>query len=129
MVDEYITRYDMGVKFAGVAIPDPAVWNPAISDLDESAERDAEATLHRNCIGQKINYSFEWHAISWETMAKILSAVNGDSFSAVTPNPYVVGGTRSGTYYAGDRKATTHYYWIDSEEVARFDLSFDIVEF
>lgn len=126
---ESLCRFDMGIKFGGVAIPDPAIWNPTIADVDESAERDNEAILHRNKIGQKINYSFEWHGLTWEEMASILNAVNAESFTAVTPDPYTFGGTRSGTYYAGDRKATTHYYWIQKEEIARFDLAFDIIEF
>lgn len=128
-VDSSLLRYDMGIKFGGVSIPDPAEWNPQIADVDESAERDGESTLHRNKIGQKINYSFKWKCLSWATMASILNAVNAEKFTAVTPNPYVAGGTRSGEYYAGNRDATTQYYWINTEEVARFDLSFDIIEF
>lgn len=124
-----ILNYDMGVKFGGVSIPDPSVWNPTIADVDESAERDGTSVLHRNKIGQKINYAFKWRCLTWAEMASILNAVNAESFTAVTPNPYVKGGTRSGTYYAGDRSAETKYYWVDKEEVARFDLSFNIIEF
>ena len=128
-VDSSLLRYDMGIKFGGVSIPDPSEWDPQIADVDESAERDGEAVLHRSKIGQKINYSFKWKCLSWETMATILNAVNAEKFTAVTPNPYVFNGTRSGEYYAGNREAKTQYYWINSEEVARFDLSFNIIEF
>lgn len=124
-----LLNYTMGIKFGGVSIPDPSEWNPSIADVDESAERDATSVLHRNRVGQKINFGFKWKCLTWAEMASILNAVNSDSFTAVCPDPYQKGGTRSGTYYAGDRSATTKYYWIDKEEVARFDLSFNIIEF
>lgn len=129
MAELSLLKYTMGIKFGGVSIPDPSEWNPTIADVDESAERDASSVLHRNKIGQKINYSLKWRCLTWAEMATILNAVNAESFAAVNPSPYAKGGTYSGTYYAGDRTAETKYYWVDKEEVARFDLSFNIIEF
>lgn len=122
-------KYDMGLSFNGTAVPDPAVWDFDIESLDASAERDGTGHLHRDMVAEKINFKYQFHAISWETMAAILNLMTGESFTAVTPNPYVKGGTRSGTYYVGARSAKTHYYWKDTEQIALFDLTFNIIEF
>lgn len=122
-------RYDMGLSFGGTAVPDPSGWDFDVESLDASAERDGTGLLHRDMVAEKINFSYQYRAITWETMASILSAMTGQSFTAVTPDPYVKGGTRSGTYYVGGRSAKTIYYWKDTEQVARFDLTFNIIEF
>ena len=88
-----LLNYTMGIKFGGVSIPDPSEWNPSIADVDESAERDATSVLHRNRVGQKINFGFKWNCLTWAEMASILNAVNSDSFTAVCPDPYQKGGT------------------------------------
>lgn len=122
-------RYDMGLSFAGTAIPDPSGWDVSIESLDASAERDGTGELHRDMVAEKMNFSFRYNAIPWERAAVILNLMTGQSFTAVTPNPYVKGGTRSGTYYVGGRSMKTIYYWKDTEQIALCDLTFNIIEF
>lgn len=122
-------RYDMGLSFAGSAIPDPSGWDVSIESLDASAERDGTGLLHRDMVAEKMNFSFQYKAIPWETAANVLNLMTGASFTAVTPNPYIKGGTRSGTYYVGGRSMKTIYYWKDTEQIILCDLSFNIIEF
>lgn len=122
-------RYEMGLSLGGVAVPDPAGWDVDIESLDASAERDGTGQLHRDMVAEKMNFSFSFKAIPWSVSAAILNAVRAQSFTAVTPDPYNPGGTRSGTYYAGRRSQKTIQYWQDTEEVILCDLSFNIIEF
>ena len=122
-------RYDMGLSLAGTAIPDPSGWDVSIESLDASAERDGTGLLHRDMVAEKMNFSFQYKAIPWETAANVLGLMSGASFTAVTPNPYIKGGTRSGTYYVGGRSMKTIYYWKDTEQIILCDLSFNIIEF
>ncbi len=119
----------MGLYLGGLSIPCPSEWDFSIEDLDDSAERDGTGELHRGRIAQKINFSYRFTFLTWEQMAAILNAIDAEEFEAVTPNPYIKGGTRSGRYYAGKRDGKTVRYWTGTEEVARFDLSFNIIEF
>lgn len=123
------TNYNMGLSLGGANIPDPSAWDVSIESLDSSAERDGTGLLNRNMVAEKMNFSYSFKCLTWAQMASILNAVSGESFTAVTPDPYRAGGTRSGTYYVGKRDCKTVYYWIDSTEVARFDLSFNIIEY
>lgn len=122
-------KYDMGLSFGGVSIPDPAAWDFSIESLDSSAERDGTGLLHRDMVGEKINFSYQFNGLTWSHVASILNAVKASSFTAVTPDPYTPGGTRSGTYYVGKRDGKTLYYWNDTEETGRFNLSFNIIEY
>lgn len=122
-------RYEMGLSFGGVAIPDPAKWNFSIESLDASAERDGTGLLHRDMVAEKINFSYEFHALSWEQMSIILNAVRQPEFTAVTPDPYTPRGTRSGSYYVGGRNGDTIYFWPNTEEVGLFNLSFNIIQY
>lgn len=123
------SRYEMGLSLGGVSIPDPAGCSFSIESLDASAERDGTGLLHRDMVAEKINFSYTFNAITWEEVASILNVVKAPSFTAVTPDPYTVGGTRSGTYYVGKRDGDMVYYWSDTTEVGRFNLSFSIIEF
>lgn len=122
-------KYEMGLSLGGVSIPDPSAWDVSIESLDSSAERDGTGLLNRNMVAEKMNFSYSFNNITWSLAAAILNAVAPASFTAVTPDPYSAGGTRSGTYYVGKRDLKTVYYWEDNTEIARFNLSFNIIEY
>lgn len=122
-------NYDMGLKLGGVSIPDPSGWSFSIEDLDTSAERNAEGTLSRAFVAQKINYSYSYKNIPAALVANILTAIDSPSFTAVTPDPYKPGGTRSGTYYVGKRSGETVIYRKSLDEIGLFDLTFNIIEY
>lgn len=123
------TNFEMGLKLGGVSIPDPSGWSFSIEDLDTSAERNAEGTLSRAFVAQKINFSYSFKNIPWALVANILTAIDSPSFTAVTPDPYNPGGTRSGTYYVGKRSGSTALYSKSREEIGVFDLEFNIIEY
>lgn len=127
--DDPILQWEMGLKFNGTLIPDVAELEMQIADIDESAERDGTAELHRDRIGQKINYTVKWSALTWDAMALILNQVNSESFTAVMPDPYHPRTNRSGKYYVSDRIQTACYFFPDRPEVMRCDVNFTIIEF
>ncbi len=122
-------NYDMGLKLGGVSIPDPSGWSFSIEDLDTSAERNAEGTLSRAFVAQKINFSYSYKNIPAALVANILTAIDSPSFTAVTPDPYKPGSTRSGTYYVGKRTGETVIYRKSLGEIGLFDLTFNIIEY
>jgi DNA helicase-2/ATP-dependent DNA helicase PcrA len=67
-------NYSMGFMVNGVAIPDPATFTGAISDLDSSAERDATGTLHRCKVATKTPLKLGYKAIEWD-MFKAIAAL------------------------------------------------------
>lgn len=123
------THYDMGLSINGSAIPDPSGWSFSIEDLDTSAERNAEGTLSRSFVAQKINYSYTYKAISAELLSTILGYLNSPIFPAVAPDPYNIGNVRVGSYYAGKRSGETILYSKSREEIGLFDLSFNLIEY
>jgi hypothetical protein len=123
------THYDMGLSINGSAIPDPSGWSFSIEDLDTSAERNAEGTLSRSFVAQKINYSFSYKAITAELLGTILGLLNASMFTVVAPDPYSLGSVRSGAYYAGKRSGETILYSKSREEVGLFDLSFNLIQY
>lgn len=123
------TNFEMGLKLGGVSIPDPSGWSFSIEDLDTSAERNAEGTLSRAFVAQKINYSYSYKNIPATLVANILTAIDSPSFTAITPDPYNPGRTRSGTYYVGKRTGETVIYRKSLDEIGLFDLTFNIIEY
>ena len=124
-------RYDLGFKVNNTPIPDPSAYSGQTSDLDTSAERDVTGLLHRNRVAQKVPVEMSWKGLDWPVLTTILQAVNSDSFQFTFPDPNT-GLSRSGTYYAGDRK--WEGVWMPAGEGAYgegwyFNLSFSIIEY
>ena len=129
-------RFHMGFKIGNVAIPDPAVFTGAESDLDALGERDATGYLHRDMVATKHPLKLEYHSISWEMMETIMSKMTGESFQFTFPDPadgYItikayVGDREWGTAMARARvdqsRATKNWKgnWIG-------DLSFSVIEY
>lgn len=121
--------YKTNLQVDGVRIPDPAGWNYEVADLDTEAERDATGYLHRNRVATKVNYSFEWKAIEWEMLGRILEAVDKAKFRLVAPDPRTFNRTYSGDYYVGNRDGSALYYLPERPEVAVFDLKLKFIEY
>lgn len=121
--------YELGLKVGSTALPDPKAWNYQVGDLDTSGSRDATGWLHRARVAQKINYEFEWEALEWEMLQRILTAISGDRFTFTGPDPRTFKGTYTGTYYVGDRTGGTHYYRPDSQEIAIYSLKLKFIEY
>lgn len=122
-------NYAMGIKVDGVAIPDPSEWNYQVGDLDTSGNRDATGLLHRAYVATKINYEFNWNALEWEMLKKILDAVQTPKFRMVAPDPRRFGKTYTGSYYVGDRTGKGWYYLPEKDEIATFSLKLKFIEY
>lgn len=137
--NNYITGYSrpypkrMGIKVtfngASTDIPDPTSWNYQVGDLDASGSRDATGLLHRAYITTKINYEFEWNALEWEMLQRILSAVLHEKFQLTAPDPRTFDGSYIGDYYVGDRTGSAHYFIPGRDEKATFSLKLKFIEY
>lgn len=120
-------RYDMEFAIDGHAIPDPAVFTGAESDLDTMGERDATGYLHRNMVATKHPLKVEYHNVPWAQIIEICTLMRGkDKFQFSYPDPFR-NDKSTMTAYVGDREfecvwAERYHQWIGN-------LKFSIIEY
>ena len=122
-------KYDMGIWVNDVQIPDVSKWSYQVGDLDTSGSRDATGLLHRARVATKTNYEFEWNALEWEMLQRILSAVSAEKFTLTAPDPRTFNGPYVGEFYVGDRTGSCHYFLADNQEVAQYSLKLKFIEY
>jgi len=122
-------KYSMGIKVNGTSIPDPTSWTYQVSDLDTEGGRDATGLLHRAYVATKVNYDFVWNALDWEMLQRIVAAIQTPSFTLLAPDPRTFNTMYTGTYYCGDRSGSCHYYLIENQEIAQFELKVNFIEY
>lgn len=125
----YDHNYEMGIKIGGVAIPDPSSWEYEVADLDLSGKRDATGYLHRERVATKVNYHFQWEALDWETLDKVLKAVSSDKFTLIAPDPRNFNAMWTGDYYVGDRSGNDHYFNYSNTNIAAFSLKMNLIQY
>lgn len=91
------------MKINGVTIPTPSELKIGIQDLSK-AERAANGTMFIERIATKRKLEPSWAYLSKEDASKLFQAVSSVFFqvSYIDPEDNVV---KTGTFYAGDRKA------------------------
>lgn len=122
-------NYKMGIKVGSTEIPDPSKWSYQVGDLDTSGSRDATGLLHRAYVATKINYEFEWNAIEWEMLQKIVKAVQKPKFTLTAPDPRTFDTMYKGDYYVGDRTGSCNYYLPERDDIAVFNLKLKFIEY
>ena len=122
-------KYDMGIWVNNVQIPDVSKWSYQVGDLDTSGSRDATGLLHRARVATKTNYEFEWNALEWEMLQRILSAVSAEKFTLTAPDPRTFNGPYVGEFYVGDRTGSCHYFIVDNREIAQYSLKLKFIEY
>ena len=122
-------KYSMGITVNGTAIPDPGEWTYQVSDLDTEGGRDATGLLHRAYVATKVNYDFVWNSLDWEMLQHIVAAIQTPQFTLVAPDPRTFNTMYTGTYYCGDRSGKCHYYLIENQEKAQFELKVNFIEY
>ena len=130
--DPGITRkynFTLGLKAGDTLLPDPSEWNYTVGDLDTSGKRDATGLLHRAYVATKINYEFQWKALDWGMLEKILDAINHEKFTFTGPDPRTFKDKYTGDYYVGDRTGKALYFDGDRTEVANFTLKVKFIEY
>ena len=122
-------KYDMGIKVGDTSIPDPSKWTYQVGDLDTSGSRDAKGLLHRAYVATKINYEFEWNALEWAMIERIVGAVQKAKFTLTAPDPRTFKTKYKGDYYVGDRTGSCSYYLPSRPDVAVFSLKLKFIEY
>lgn len=122
-------KYKMGIKVGTTAIPDPSSWNYQVGDLDTSGKRDATGLLHRAYVATKVNYEFEWKALEWEMLDKIIKLVQTPKFTLTAPDPRNFDKMYVGNFYVGDRTGKCNYYLPERPDIAVFDLKLKFIEY
>ena len=125
----YPYKYKMGIKVGNVSIPDPSKWTYQVGDLDTSGSRDATGLLHRAYVATKVNYEFEWNAIEWEMLQRIVKAVQKPKFKLTAPDPRTFDTPYTGDYSVGDRTGSCNYYLPERPDVAVFNLKLKFIEY
>lgn len=124
MTREY--TYDMGFRVNQQPIPDPSGYSGSVSDLDTSAERDANGLLHRTRVATKHPLKLAYTALDWDMVMTICGLLTGDRFQFTYPD------VRTGTLttmiaYVGNRDWDCKMYEVEGRRLA--DLNFSIIEY
>lgn len=91
------------IKINGVSIPTPSDLNIGIQDLSK-AERTANGTMVIERIATKRKLELSWKYLSKEDLSTVFNAVAPVFFEVEYIDPQE-NSVKTGTFYAGDRKA------------------------
>jgi len=91
------------LKIDGVAIPTPSDLTVGIMDISK-AERNSAGTMVIDRIATKRKLELSWKYLSKENLSILLKALSPVFFTVTYLDPED-NATKTGTFYAGDRKA------------------------
>ena len=112
------------LKINGVTIPTPSELKVGIQDLSK-AERAANGTMFIERIATKRKIEPSWNYLSREDLSALFQAVAPVFFTVEYIDPQD-NNTKTGTFYAGDRKAGALDY---RNGVIRYkDISVNLIE-
>lgn len=112
------------IKINGVDIPTPSDFTVSIMDISK-AERNANGTMIIERIATKRKLELSWKFLSKENLGKILKAVSPVFFAVIYLDPET-STTKTGTFYAGDRKAGALDY--RNGKIRYKDIGFNLIE-
>ncbi len=112
------------ITINGVAIPAPSDLAVGIQDLSK-AERNANGTMIIERIATKRKLELSWAYLDKASLSQVLNAVSSVFFTVTYVDPQT-NGTKTGTFYCGDRKCGM----IDFKNgIPRWkDIKFDLIE-
>lgn len=116
----------MGFLVNDFPIPDPKEYSGSVSDLDTSAERDANGLLHRTRVATKHPLKLAYEAIDWEMILRICELMKDDKFQFTYPDPRT-GGMTTATCYVGNRDWNCK--WFPFEGYRLGSLNFSVIEY
>lgn len=91
------------IKINGVELPTPSDYTVGIQDLSK-AERNANGTMIIERIATKRKLELSWKYLSKEQLSNLFNLVSPVFFTVNYIDPQV-GGSKTGTFYCGDRSA------------------------
>jgi hypothetical protein len=112
------------IKINGVVIPTPSDYTVGIMDLSK-AERNARGDMIIERIATKRKIEMSWNYLTKEQLSNLFNLVSPVFFEVEYIDPQD-NGIKTGTFYAGDRKAGALDY---KNGVIRYkDISFNVIE-
>lgn len=112
------------IKIDGVEIPTPSDYTVGIMDLSK-AERNARGDMIIERIATKRKIEMSWNYLTKEQLSNLFNLVSPVFFEVEYIDPQD-NGIKTGTFYAGDRKAGALDY---KNGVIRYkDISFNAIE-
>lgn len=112
------------IKINSVTIPTPSDYSVGIQDISK-AERNANGTMIIERVATKRKIEFSYKYLSQSDLASLLQKISDVFFMVEYIDPQT-GGTKTGTFYSGDRKAGAVDY---RNGVMRWkDIGFNLVE-
>ena len=115
-------QYEMGFMVNNIPIPDPSEYSGSISDLDTSAERDANGLLHRTRVATKHPLKMVYKALDWEMIMHICSLMKDESFQFTYPDPRT-GELTTATCYVGNRDWNAKWYTAEGTRLGNLNFS------
>lgn len=112
----------------GVTVKPPQDFSVTLNTIDaDSSGRNANGTMVRDIITQKVKIEAKWGPLSGAETSTILKAVKGKFFTVNYPDPEI-GGQVTKTFYVGDRSAPA-YSWNEKFKRAEWEnLSMNFIE-
>ena len=112
------------LKIDGVVIPTPSDYQVGIMDLSK-AERNALGTMIIERVATKRKLELSWKYLSKEELSNLFNKVSAVLFQVEYIDPQD-NALKTGTFYAGDRKAGALDY---QDGIIRYkDISVNIIE-
>lgn len=109
-----------------IAVKDPLSYQVSISDIDASANRNANGNLIRDRIATKYKIESSWSALQTDEMMTLLQAVREEFFEVEFFDPYT-GSFTTATMYVGDR-ASPLAYATEAGEYVWENLKMNFIE-
>lgn len=112
----------------GVNVKPPQDFSATLNTIDaDSSGRNANGTMVRDIITQKVKIECKWGPLSDSEVSIILKAVKGNFFTIEYPDPEE-GKQMTKTFYVGDRTAPA-YSWNNKFASAKWsNLSMNFIE-
>jgi len=111
---------------SGIEMPPPTDYQVGVMDLDGKTTRTADGTLKRDRLAVKRKIEVFYAFITPEELKTVLQAISPVFFPVVYLDPQD-SGTKTGTFYAGDR--TVAAVGFSGGKITHWkDLKFSLVE-
>ncbi|MDT2782897.1 hypothetical protein P7H41_13185 [Vagococcus fluvialis] len=112
----------------GVTVKPPQEFSATLNTIDaDSSGRNANGTMVRDIITQKVKIECKWGPLSDSEASTILKAVKDKFITINYPDPEI-GGQTTKTFYVGDRSAPS-YSWNNKFSQAKWQgLSMNFIE-
>jgi len=112
------------LTIGGSAMPTPSDISVSFNDISK-ADRNARGTMIIERIATKRKLEISYAYLNNTNLVTVLNAVQSTTFSVTYPDP-LTNGSRTGTFYAGDRSVGMIKY---TGGVPTWkDIKFDLIE-